>query len=179
MNMKNRYALSLLHLLSALLLISLVPGGPIENRDFSHIDPAIFLGFNIYLTLLGLGSLFLVPLIIKGWAWVWKASLAASVSYPAVYLLDLLKIFPQTPSPMPSALFWIEVIGTILALPMVCLSIRGLNACHQQREKSHPDHGDSLEGISRKGKVVLLSLSMLLALSIVLFATWSAMHSGS
>jgi len=32
---------------------TLVPGGPIESRSFSHLSPAIFWGFNAFLITLG------------------------------------------------------------------------------------------------------------------------------
>ena len=37
----RRYTVSVLLIVSALLLSSLIPGGPVEHRDFSHIHPII------------------------------------------------------------------------------------------------------------------------------------------
>ncbi|WP_035526735.1 hypothetical protein [Haliea salexigens] len=56
---KRVRVLSVLLVLSGIALSSLVPGGPIENRDFSHIAPVVLLVFNIFLTALGLGSFLL------------------------------------------------------------------------------------------------------------------------
>ena len=39
---------------------TLVPGGPIETRDFSHLSPVVFWGFNAFLISLAIAiSLFL------------------------------------------------------------------------------------------------------------------------
>ena len=81
--MKYNYRLPLISLLllSGILLSLLVPGGPIEHRDFSQINPAILLGFNIFLTLLGLGSFILTLYIWKEKLLAMKLSLIAALSY--------------------------------------------------------------------------------------------------
>ena len=65
---KRVRVLSVLLVLSGIALSSLVPGGPIENRDFSHIAPVVLLVFNIFLTALGLGSFLLVAGLMPGMA---------------------------------------------------------------------------------------------------------------
>ena len=36
--------------------VTLVPGGPIETRDFSALGGAVFWGFNVFLVTLGLAA---------------------------------------------------------------------------------------------------------------------------
>lgn len=52
-------------LLSAVLLGVLVPGGPIETRNFSHISPWILGSFNTFLTSLDLGSFVIAYLVFR------------------------------------------------------------------------------------------------------------------
>ncbi|MGV6858923.1 MAG: hypothetical protein ACWA5X_08110 [bacterium] len=161
----SHYAVAALLTVSALLLMSLVPGGPIENRDFSHISPLVLTVFNIFLTVLGMGSLLLVPLALKkirasGWL-----AVAAGISYLLVYLLDLFAIFPRTPSPMPTALLSIEIIGSVVAIPLV---LAGLCLW-----RNAPHDAASAPRLSSRQLIVI----SVLAVAIVLFATLSAMHS--
>ena len=73
--------LSLLLLLSGLGLSILVPGGPVETRDFSHISPIILALFNSYLTALGVGSFMLAYFCFQRQRWAFKAAVLAGVSY--------------------------------------------------------------------------------------------------
>ncbi len=64
--MKNavRYSVFSLLLLSAIMLTSLVPGGPIETRDFSHISPLVLGSFNVFLTTLSITSFLGIGIVI-------------------------------------------------------------------------------------------------------------------
>ena len=158
--MEANRKIALLLFMSAILLSSLVPGGPIENRDFSHISTSVLMGFNLLLTVLGLGSF--------GLAVKWFKSpgkpywpLAAGTGYALVYGLDLLQLFPQSPTPMNPALWAIEVTGLILSLPLITLAVINFNA-------HSPDH---------QAKLALwqwLTLSGL-ATVVVVFSTHAAM----
>ncbi len=134
--MKQSTYLGVLLVVSALLLTSLVPGGLVENRDFSHINTMVLVAFNMYLTVLALGS-FVVGVGCLRHSTSVFATLAAGVSYVLVYALDLLQIFPVSPTPMSHALWAIEVAGLLLALPLVGLSAFQLSqpqtTLHQQR----------------------------------------------
>ena len=114
-------AVSALLLISGLLLISLAPGGPVETRDFSHI-PALVLGaFNLFLTLLGLGSFLQAWLVFKKRSrWYWP--FLVGMGYFLVYGLDLLGLVPVSPTPMNQALWSIELAGMIVAMPLMLLS---------------------------------------------------------
>ena len=65
MSFNIRYLTSVLLFISFGLLSILVPGGPIETRSFSHIDPLILGGFNPFLTSLAMISVFLIYFILK------------------------------------------------------------------------------------------------------------------
>ena len=89
----SRLIITTLLVASALNLALMIPGGFVETRDFSAY-PSIVLGaFNVFLTVLGLGSLVLAYTITKaGRGHSWSA--LAGLSFVGVYLLDLGRIFP-------------------------------------------------------------------------------------
>lgn len=119
--MKNNTYLGVMLIISAMFLTALVPGGLVESRDFSHIHPLILISFNLFLTVLVIVSCLL------GLQWIRKpasmqATLWVGVAYFLVYLLDLLAIFPVSPTPMSELLLAVEVSGLIIAIPLIMLS---------------------------------------------------------
>ncbi len=165
--MKNiRLVMSLLLVTSMVLLTILVPGGPIETRDFSHINPLILGGFNIFLTSTGIISLLIIYFILKKHKWADFVSFLCGLSYFLVYVLDLGKIFPVSPTAMPKTLYLIEIIGSILSLPLMFLSIKLFL-------KSNTD-----DIINNRSKLFLpiVIIMILLGIGIVIFATKSAMR---
>jgi len=164
MKIKNTHLTALLLLVSGLLLSSLVPGGPIENRDFSHINAGVLLIFNIYLTVLGLGSFVLVAYVLRSGRYAGMLGSLAGLSYLVVYGVDLLGWFPQTPSEMSNALLSIEVIGMAVALPLIYVSSRLPRKASFAAGRSN--------GNWTYLKWFLLGIG---AIAIVVFATWSAM----
>ena len=142
-------------------------GGPIENRDFSHIHPAILLGFNSFLALLGLGSLPLAYGVWRGSALAHAGAGAAGAAYLLVYAVDLVGLFPQSPSAMSAPLWWVEVAGLAVALP---LAICGYLAFRELRRSAQPDHPKMLNPLAWLGGAAA-------AVAIVGFATWSAINS--
>lgn len=168
--MKNsiRYRVPILLILSAGLLAVLVPGGPIETRSFSHINTYSLMAFNTFLTVLGLGSLVVAYFSFVNKIWSFWASAACALSYVIVYALDLGTIFPVSPSPMPVALFAIEVIGIVISLPLFFWSIQDAN---KQGMKPRAKRSQSLP---RWFVYFILSLG-LAGTGIVIFATQSAM----
>ena len=60
----QKYAILFLAL-SVIALSVLVPGGPIETRDFSHLIPILAWGFNTFLVCLVILSIFLLYFMIK------------------------------------------------------------------------------------------------------------------
>ena len=113
--MQLRHVSSLLILASALNLALMVPGGFVETRAFPDYPVWIIAGFNIFLTVLGLGALILaLPL--------WRTgkprtvAIAAAASFVAVYAADLAEVFPVSSTPMPPLLTALEWIGAALGL---------------------------------------------------------------
>lgn len=152
-------------IISAALLTALVPGGVVESRDFSHITPLILIGFNLFLTVLVFGSCLL------GLQWIRKpasltTTLCAGVSYFLVYLLDLLAIFPVSPTPMSELLWAIEVTGLVLALPLIIISAYYL----MKEEKSHAH-----DPIAIPWKIVLPAGLLVVAYTSVITASGRAM----
>ncbi|TWU21444.1 hypothetical protein Pla52o_36290 [Novipirellula galeiformis] len=119
----SRISLSLLLFASFVLLASLVPGGPIETRDFSHINPAILAAFNLFLATLGIVRIVAAFLVRPGSTPVYWASVVIGFCYFLVYVLDLANVFPKSPDSMPPLLLVIELIGTILSIPLMGLSV--------------------------------------------------------
>lgn len=169
MSLNNKYSTSVLLFLSFVLLSILVPGGPIETRSFSHIDPMILGAFNTFLTLLAIISVFLIYFILKNIKWAYIVSAVCGASYFLVYALDLGGIFPVSPDAMPQALLIIEILGTIASIPLVYFSIQGtLNIGSEQHAQ-----------VVVYPKKLFFAILVLIAtgICIIVFATKSAMGS--
>ena len=150
---------------SAANLCVMVPGGPIEERDFSAISPIILGGFNLFLTLLGLSSFALAYLIAsKRYNGYILASLIG-LGYFAVYALDLAFIFPKSPTPMPELLFKLEWLGIFLAIPLIL----GAAMMSKQAAQHEPAAGGATFTLP-----VILGAGVLIV-AIVTFSTYSAM----
>lgn len=160
------YAVPGLLALSAVLLGILIPGGPVENRDFSHIPPLKLGVFNVFLTVLGIGSLALVYFSLAGFEFAFIAAVLCGISYFLVYSLDLGKVFPVSPDRMPRALFWIEVVGLILSIPLTFLSLFDIFVSKGGSNASEMSSGTML---------MILTAVIALGTGIVVFATKSAM----
>ncbi|MBX2838831.1 MAG: hypothetical protein KTR35_18380 [Gammaproteobacteria bacterium] len=177
MKVKQHYQVTTLLLLSAILLASLIPGGPIENRDFSHIHTGILAGFNIFLTALNLGTFALTYFVIKQHPWSRTAVFFTAISYFTVYAIDLAQLFPRSPTPMSQALSVVEVLGLCTAVLLMFLSTTSTRF-------------DQREGVQKSARVIVtktpphphkgvsvLALTFVIALGIgiIAFATDSAM----
>ncbi|WP_201772369.1 hypothetical protein [Hoeflea sp. BAL378] len=124
----NRPALVAGWLLLALVasFATLVPGGPVETRDFSGLGGLIFSGFNVFLVALGVTALAAAIGLIKGrlaFAWV---AIGVCWGYVFVVLLDLGAVFPRSPDPIPLPLGLIEILDFILAFYVAALCHRAL-----------------------------------------------------
>lgn len=161
--------LAILLLTSSIALMTLVPGGPIETRDFSHISFIVLTLFNLFLTVLGLGSLIQAYFVSRGNEWSIRNSVFTGGSYLLVYGLDLLSIFPVSPSPMPTLLLLIELIGIALALPILYLAIKLSQSAHTQFAMPVPTKASNLNSA-----LLLLCLFAIFTVAIVAFATLSA-----
>lgn len=164
-----KYWISGLLILSSGLLVSLVPGGSIETRDFSHINPIILGAFNTFLTVLGIGSILLVYFILREAKWSYLMATVFGVAYFLVYVLDLGTIFPVSSDPMPTALFATEIIGTVVSFPLTFLAVVRLL-------KSDRDSTDKkLKPAYSSEFFYIAVLSAFLGCGIITFATISAM----
>jgi hypothetical protein len=160
---------STLLMLSAVLLGILVPGGPIETRDFSHISPVILGAFNTFMTSLGICSFVFAYFALKGKRWAFIASFICGISYFLVYGLDLGKIFPVSPNEMPAALLAIEIVGILVTIPLAYLSLR---AIQMPMELSFAyEAGTEMN----KKRVLILAVMVLVGIGIIIFATLAAM----
>jgi hypothetical protein len=155
------YSVPALLLLSTVLFWTLVPGGPIETRRFSHYPPIILGSFNTFLTLLGIGSLVVVYFCFSGSKWAFYLAGICGISYLLVYALDLGKVFPVSPDKMSQALFAIEVTGLILSIPLTLLSFISASMFEHAAKDFH---------LSAFG-IIILFLMVILGIGIVIFAT--------
>lgn len=161
------YAIAGLLILSLVLLGVLIPGGPIENRNFSHISPIILGLFNSFLTALGIASLPTAYFSIGGSDTALIIATVCGISYFLVYAFDLTKIFPVSPDKMPRALFLIEVVGLVVSIPLTFLPLYYL---------SIPKAGATETVISAGATNGILTLMLILGAGIVIFATRAAMR---
>jgi hypothetical protein len=153
---------------SAVLLGILVPGGPIETRNFSHISPLILGTFHVFLTSLGMGSIALAYFAFKQRRFALWASAFCGISYLAVYLLDLGTIFPVSPDAMPRPLWIIEVLGSVVSVPLIVLSVISARNADQARIAA--------TRTLKTPSIFLILLAALVAVGIIWFATNAAMH---
>ena len=150
------------------LLALLIPGGPIEVRDFSHLPPAVVWTFNGFLTLLGFGSLALVYFLRLRRAWAYRLAIVVGFLYFVLALLELFQIFPQSPTPMTPLLLAFEV--AIAALSIVLMFF----AYQSQRVASAVGGGKAVP--HRGGLVAAGVILVLLALIAVVYASLSILR---
>lgn len=162
--MKNVNTINFLLFVSAINLTLMIPGGFIESRDFSHINPMILGGFNVFLTTLGMVSLFLIYFNRRNHTWARRISLLCGLSYLFVYVIDVLKIFPQSPTPMPLSLLILEILGIALAIPLAYFSYVESNTKENMQSHAH-----------QRNITWLLVLAIIISIVIIIFATKSAM----
>ncbi|WP_457646454.1 hypothetical protein [Profundibacter sp.] len=114
-------------LLLVITFITLVPGGPVETRDFSGLGGPVFWGFNVFLVLLGVGAIASGIGLLRDSKAAAIGGIIAGWGYIFVVLLDLGHVFPATPDPIPLLLGLIEILDAMLATYVIALCHRGLN----------------------------------------------------
>lgn len=124
-DMKRRAGYLLLVLVGT--FVTLVPGGPIETRDFSHLGGAVFWGFNAFLISLCLAAVASAVGLMRGAEWAPWTAIVVSWGYIFVVLLDLGHVFPVSPDPIPLTLGLIEILDAVLAAYVLALVHRSLN----------------------------------------------------
>ncbi len=107
---------SALMFINVTLLTILVPGGPIENRDFNGLRGIVFWGFNVFLITLGIMSYITSYLLLIANEYALSMTQIISVLYFIVYAIDLAGIFPKSPTKMSKTLMLIEIINASLAV---------------------------------------------------------------
>lgn len=183
MSSSSRYSLAILLAVSALLLATLIPGGPIENRDFSHINVSILGGFNLFLTVLNLGTVALVFGVFRNRPWAVSTTWFAGLAYFVVYAIDLAQLFPRSPTPMSQALSLIEVLGLCAAVPTMYLSwpYSPLASNNRLQQPSRVDShiADAASTPVTGVRMALIAVVIALGVGIIFFATESAMNPAS
>ena len=106
-------------------LTALIPGGPVENRHFGHLHPLLLLTWHVALNALGLGSVWMAVLIMRGTPPNAVLVFLAALAFLAVYTLDLTGRFPPSPTQMSRGLLTIEMLGIALVIPVLWLTAQG------------------------------------------------------
>ncbi|MBD8890040.1 hypothetical protein [Roseibium litorale] len=158
----SRSCTLVLLLASALNLALMIPGGFVETRDFSAYTALILGAFNLFLTVLGLGSFVLAYMVWRQGRGFWLSALAG-LGYVAVYQADLQGLFPVTPVPMPALLYLLEWLGTALGALLFLAGLAGIRTA-----QTTSGAGEKLP------RPVLFGL-VFAGGSIILFATLAAM----
>ena len=107
---------SVLMFLIVTLLVVLVPGGPIENRDFHGLKGVVFWGFNVFLITLGIMSYITSYLLLIANSNAIALSKVIAVLYFILSIVDLAGIFPKSPTKMSKTLMLMELIISSLAV---------------------------------------------------------------
>jgi hypothetical protein len=125
---QDNYRKRIVFLLLALLLSfsSLAPGGPVENRDFSHLPRPVFNGFNAFLITLGLVGFLVAFFVWRGKRWAYWDAILVGWLFVIVVASDLGKVFPVSPDPTGFALGMIMIVDAILAIYVVLFSHKAL-----------------------------------------------------
>ncbi|UUV06336.1 MULTISPECIES: hypothetical protein [Ruegeria] len=106
--------------------VTLVPGGPIETRDFSGLGGGVFWGFNAFLIALALLAVGSAVAMLRGSVAAGWGAIVAAWGYVFVVLLDLGHVFPTSPDPIPLMLGLVEILDFVLALYVLALVHRSL-----------------------------------------------------
>ena len=114
---------------TTLLLIPMVPGKLVDTRDFSALPRWQYNSFNVLLTTFGLAGLVVAVWLVvaPSDALLW-ASVVIGLFFVAVFLADLMEIFPVVPDPLPSQLLVLEVLALASAGVIIVLASAALLA---------------------------------------------------
>ncbi len=119
----NPIYLSLMIFLNVTLLIILVPGGPVENRDFTGLGGVTFWGFNVFLVSLGLGAFYASYAVLANLAYAGLLTRGLALGFTLVYAIDLAGIFPKSPTQMSKTLMSFELINLSMGIYLFILSL--------------------------------------------------------
>jgi hypothetical protein len=124
LSLAQKAALSLVLLI--ITFATLVPGGPIETRDFSQLDPLVFWGFNLLLMAMGLTGLTLSYGMWRGRTWSLRGSIGLAWMYLTVFILDWAMVFPPSSDPMGLSLALVEIFGAMCCAYVLGFAHRSL-----------------------------------------------------
>ena len=154
-----------------ILLVSLIPGGPIENRDFSHLNPLAVWLYNGLLTVLGFGTLVLAFFMILGKRYAFRMGVFVGLAWLILTLFDLLQIFPTSPTPMSFLLFSIELSIIILSIIATLCSYKAMKTMDHN---SHP-----APVLRRRIWLIAGPIILILGAIAIIYASLSIIYSGS
>lgn len=166
--MKYRKVAFILIIISVINLSVMIPGGPVDTRMLSSYSPLVLASFNIFLTLLGVVSILTPFYILKNYRWALIITFISGFSYFLVYTFDLLQIFPKSPDQFPILLLVLEIIGSIISIPLMLFSYLSLRQNDMIR----------INRIQWNTKKIIIMIALIiLGLCIIIFSTISAINS--
>lgn len=119
----NTLYISLMIFLNVTLLAILVPGGPIENRNFTALKGFVFWGFNLFLISLGLGSFYASYAVLGNLSNAALMTKLIALAYIIVYAIDLAGIFPKSPTKMSKSLMLFEIVNLCMAVYLFIIAL--------------------------------------------------------
>lgn len=166
--MNARRLTPVLLILAVLSMAPLIPGGPVENRSFGHIPVAVLIAFNAFITLVVLGSIPLAALARRGGRRILVWVIADGLGYVAIFALDLLHIFPVSPTPMSPALIGFELAGLAFGLAIIGSAARDLRRPQPEQTPSR--------SLSAGARRLILGGALALAGAVIIAGTIGALN---
>lgn len=124
----NEHFIPLLLGISLALLALSIPGGLIENRDLSQIDPEVLSTFTTFLSVLGIGSIVLVWYTFNKSAVALLLSILVGLTYVSIHLADLFGIFPASAMHLSDSQFFTKTLGLFIGILLMSYAGQAFNS---------------------------------------------------
>lgn len=107
--------------LNAILMTLMLPGGPVEIRDFSAYSATTLTLYRLFLSALITGTLLSISLCIKQYQGAGAGSIIAGICYLSAHALGLLDILLHSPNPATAILLTLELVACTAAISLILL----------------------------------------------------------
>jgi hypothetical protein len=126
----NKKALAGLYWFIVIAFSTLEPWGNIDTRNFSYMGPYKFWEYNAYIIFQMVAMVVLGILLWRRKAGMKSLLWIAAINslFISMNLFDLLHLFPDPAQPLPFLVSLIEVVTSVVALCILLLAPRAINA---------------------------------------------------
>ena len=107
--------------LNAILMTLMLPGGPVEIRNFSAYSTTTLTLYKLFLSALVTGTLLTIALCSKQYQGAGAGSIISGICYLSVHAVGLLAIFLFSPNPATAILLTLELVACIAAISLIFL----------------------------------------------------------